>query len=122
MQSHCHASQGGQSEAPSFLIGGTVYQDYYGMVAAAGVEIRVLDSAGHAASTVSERNGNFYIRSSSSNGVTFPAVVGARNATIARPMITPLGNASMGSCAQSPCHVAGGSPSKTQTYYPIHVP
>jgi hypothetical protein len=120
MAQGCHSSAGGQSGAPSFLIGGTVYQDYFGQTPAVGVEVRIVDSVGNAASAYSDSGGNFYIRSSSSNGVTFPAIVGARDATTTRPMIRQL-TSSMGSCAQSPCHVAGGSPS-SGAYYPIHAP
>jgi hypothetical protein len=116
MQSHCHG--GGHENA--FLLGGTVYQDYAGTIAAVGVEIRVVDTAGHAQSVYSDRNGNFHI---SANGATvsLPANVGARNATVTRPMITQL-STSMGGCSQSGCHTSpGGSPSKGN-YYPIHVP
>jgi hypothetical protein len=120
MQQGCHSDAGGHSEAPAFLIGGTVYQDYYGTVPAQGIEVRVLDSSGNAVSAYSDRGGNFYVRASNANGVTLPAQVGARNGTVSRPMITTL-SSTMGSCAQSPCHVAGGKPS-TGTYYPIHVP
>lgn len=122
LQSGCHGSGGG-GEAPSFLLGGTVYADYKGTTPAAGVEVRIVDSAGHAVSTYSSSNGNFYIRSGSANGVTFPAVVGARDSTSERPMITLLTTASMGSCGQTKCHVPGGGPqSGTGNYYPIHVP
>lgn len=124
MQSGCHPTAGGGGgDAPSFLIGGTVYADYKGTTPAPGVEIRIVDSAGHSASTYSGSNGNFYVRSGSANGVTFPAVIGARNATTTRPMITVLSSASMGSCGQTTCHVPGGGlPSGTGNYYPIHVP
>jgi hypothetical protein len=124
MQSGCHPTAGGGGgEAPSFLIGGTVYADYKGTTPAAGVEIRIVDSAGHAASTYSESNGNFYIRSGSATGVGFPAIIGARNATATRPMITVLSSSGMGSCGQTTCHVPGGGPpSGTGNYYPIHVP
>ena len=122
IQSGCHGTSGG-GEAPSFLLGGTVYADYTGTTPAAGVEVRIVDSAGHAVSTYSSSNGNFYIRSGSANGVTFPAIVGARNATTVRPMITTLSTASMGSCGQTKCHVPGGGPqTNTGNYYPIHVP
>lgn len=120
MQQGCHSSAGGHSEAPAFIIGGTVYQDYYGKVPAQGVEVRILDSNGNAASAYSDRGGSFYIRSGTNN-VGFPAIVGARDANISRPMITTLSDPSMGSCGQSPCHVAGSSP-MMGTYYPIHVP
>ncbi len=109
----CHGKGG---EGPAFLIGGTVYTDYAGTTPAAGVEIRVVDTSNNAVSTYSQSNGNFYISSGSTN-VTLPAVVGARDATTTRPMITQL-TGTMGTCAQAGCHVgadAGG-------YYPIHVP
>jgi hypothetical protein len=74
-------------------------------------------------STYSSSNGNFYIRSGGASGVTFPAIVGARNATTVRPMITTLSTASMGSCGQTKCHVPGGGPqTNTGNYYPIHIP
>jgi hypothetical protein len=123
MESGCHGSvgAGGGGEGPTFLIGGTVYSDYKGSSPAAGVEIRIVDSAGHAASTYSGSNGNFYI-GGNANGVTFPAIVGARDGSTSRPMITPL-NAMMGSCGQQSCHVPGGGPTtNTHDYYPIHVP
>lgn len=110
----CHGKGG---DGPSFLIGGTVYTDYAGTTPAVGVEIRVVDTSNNAVSTYSQSNGNFYISSGSANGVVFPAVVGARDGTTTRPMITQL-TGSMGTCAQNGCHVgtdAGG-------YYPIHVP
>jgi hypothetical protein len=117
MQGGCHGG-----EAPSFLIGGTVYADYTGTTPAVGVEVRIVDSAGHAASAYTGSNGNFHIPSGSANGVTFPAVVGARGGAPTRPMITTL-TSSMGSCGQAHCHVPGGGPfSGTGNYYPIHVP
>jgi hypothetical protein len=116
MQSGCHGG-----EAPGFLIGGTVYTDYKGTTPAVGVEVRIVDSAGHAASAYSGPNGNFHIPSGT-NGVTFPAAVGARSGSISRPMITTL-TSSMGSCGQTHCHLPGGGPpSGTGNYYPIHVP
>lgn len=118
MDKGCHATSGG-GEAPAFLIGGTVYKDYKGASPAVGVEVRIVDSAGNAASAYSGSNGNFYIRAGSA-GVTFPAVIGARDGTTTRPMITQL-SSTMGSCAQQPCHVTGSSPAMG-TYYPIHVP
>jgi hypothetical protein len=82
----------------------------------------VLDSTGKSVSVYSGANGNFHIGMGS--GVTFPAIVGARDATIVRPMVTTLtamGSMTMGSCASAGCHVVGGSPA-TGAYYPIHVP
>jgi hypothetical protein len=117
MQNGCH----GSGEAPAFLIGGTVYKDYAGTTPNPGVQIRVLDSSGNSASTTSDSNGNFYIRAGQ-GGVAFPAIVGARDATTTRPMVTQL-TGNMGSCNQGGCHVPGGGPTtNTGDYYPIHVP
>lgn len=117
----CHGA-GGSPGAPSLLIGGTVYADYKGATPAAGVQVRIVDTAGHSASTYSGQEGNFYILSSNANGVTFPAVVGVRDGKSTRPMITML-EASAASCGQAKCHVRGGGPmSNTGSYYPIHVP
>jgi|HubBroStandDraft_1064217.scaffolds.fasta_scaffold137835_2 hypothetical protein len=123
IHSGCHGSASGAAVgAQSFLVGGTVYADYKGTRAAPGVEVRIVDSAGHSASAYSGPEGNFYIMSTSANGVTFPAVVGARDGTTMRPMITTL-TTSMGSCGQTTCHVSGGGPmSNTGNYYPIHLP
>jgi hypothetical protein len=78
---------------------------------------------GKAISVYSGSNGNFYINAAGA-GMTLPAIVGARDGTIARPMITTLtamGSTTMGSCANAGCHIVGGSPA-TGAYYPIHVP
>jgi hypothetical protein len=118
LQSGCHGSGG---EAPNFLIGGTVYKDYAGTMPAPGVEVRIVDSAGHAASTYTGPEGNFYI-GGGGGGITFPANVGARDGTTVRPMVTTL-TSGMASCGQSTCHVPGGGPTtNTGNYYPIHVP
>jgi hypothetical protein len=118
MASGCHATGGGGGDAPPFLIGGTVYQDYAGTIPAPGVEVRVLDSKGNAVSVYSGTNGNFYVNAGSA--VAFPAMVGARDATTTRPMVTAL-TGTMGSCASTGCHVVGGTPA-SGAYYPIHVP
>ena len=104
----CH----GKNET-AFLIGGTIYKDYAGTAPAAGVEIRIVDTNGHAASTYSNSDGNFFIKSSGST-VALPAVVGARDGTLARPMITQL-TGGMGSCGQAGCHDKSG-------YGPLHLP
>jgi hypothetical protein len=119
VQSGCHGSA---VAASPFLIGGTVYTDYKGTTPAPGVEVRIVDAAGNATSTYTGPEGNFYIMSANAGGVAFPAVIGARNSTTTRPMITAL-TASLGSCAQAPCHIQGGGPiTGTGNYYPIHVP
>jgi hypothetical protein len=120
MQSGCHGPAAGAQETP-FLIGGTVYKDYKGTIPAPGVEVRVRDMAGNAVSVYSGMNGNFYIHLSNST-VMLPAVVGVRDGTTTRPMVTVLTpTTGMGSCASAGCHVVGGSPA-TGAYYPIHVP
>jgi hypothetical protein len=118
VQSGCHASGG---DGPTFLVGGTVYKDYKGTTGAPGVEVRVVDSAGNAASAYSGPEGNFYISAGKSN-LTFPLIVGARDGTTTRPMVTTL-TTGMASCGQQGCHVPGGGPTtNTGNYYPIHVP
>jgi hypothetical protein len=121
LSSGCHGGGGG--DASPFLIGGTVYKDYKGTVPAPGVEIRVKDMAGNTVSVYSGTNGNFYINSSGS-GITLPAIVGARDGTTSRPMITNLTSAAMGSCASAGCHILGGTDGGpvSGAYYPIHVP
>jgi len=128
IESGCHVASStcivGGTACP-FVIGGTVYLDYKGAAEAGapGVEVRIVDSAGHVTSTYSGPEGNFYIMSTNSAGVTFPAVVGVRDADGTRPMITALTAASLGSCGQATCHIPGGGPlSNTGNYYPIHVP
>jgi hypothetical protein len=122
IQSGCHGSGASGGTVPSFLVGGTVYADYKGTTPAVGVEVRIVDPAGHATSVYSGPSGTFFLSSGNASGVTFPAAVGARDATTTRPMITTL-TSSMGSCGQTHCHVAGGGPlTSTGNYYPIHIP
>jgi hypothetical protein len=111
----CHGA-GTCGAAPCFLIGGTVYSEYKGTVAAPSVEIRVLDMQGHAASCYSGPNGNFRLPTDA--GVTLPAIIGARDGTTTRPMVTTLAN---GMCGTSGCHNPMASPA-TGAYYPVHVP
>jgi hypothetical protein len=106
----------GSSAIPCLTLGGTVYQDYKGMVPASGVEIRVVDLKGNAATTYSGPYGNFALTVDA--GVTLPAMVAARDPSSTRPMVTTLAT---GACATAGCHVLGGSPD-AGTYYPIHVP
>jgi hypothetical protein len=106
----------GQCAGPCFVLGGTVYKDYKGTVPAVGVEVRVVDMQGNSASCHTGANGNFRIDADA--GVTLPAIVGARDGTTTRPMVTTLAN---GMCGTSGCHTPMGSPSAGD-YYPIHVP
>jgi hypothetical protein len=123
INSGCHGTTTASAAgAPALLIGGTVYADYQGKTPAAGVEVRIMDSQGHVATAYSGPEGNFYLGATGSSGVAFPAVIGARNATATRPMITVLAS-SFGACGQANCHVPGGGPpSGAGNYYPIHVP
>jgi hypothetical protein len=116
----CHA-QSGTNPAPNFLFGGTVFADYKGTAPAPGVEVRAVDSVGNVVSVFTGPEGNFYLPASAVKGLSFPLVVGARNATTTRPMITTV-TASSGSCGQKACHVRGGGSPDAGAYYPIHVP
>jgi hypothetical protein len=116
--SGCHGPVGPET---SFLIAGTVYKDYKGTIPYPGVEVRVQDQAGNAISTYSCQNGNFYIGTGRAGSLALPALVSARDSTTARPMVTQLTTAGMGSCAMGGCHIPGGAPA-SGAYYPIHVP
>jgi hypothetical protein len=121
LQPSCHGGTAGT--APRFFLGGTAYLDYQGTKPAVGVEVRIVDSAGHAVSAYAGPEGNFFVSSGAENGVTFPAAIGARDANTSRPMITAITGIGMDSCAQTTCHVAGGGPmTGTGNYFPIHVP
>jgi len=118
--SDCHAPGG---DGKALLLGGTLYEDYYSMTAVkAGVEVRIRDFAGHAISVYTDATGNFFVRQADANGLGFPAVVGVRDATSTRDMITTLSSPSMGSCSEAPCHVKGEKPSPGVSYYPLHIP
>jgi hypothetical protein len=122
IQTGCHSGATSSAGAPGFLLGGTVYADYQGQTPAVGIEVRVADTQGHAVSVYSGPAGTFYLATGSAAGVTFPAVVGARDATSTRDMITVL-TSGLGSCDQTACHVpGGGSTTNTGNYYPIHIP
>jgi hypothetical protein len=120
-QSNCHGPAGGETE---FVVGGTVYKDYKGTIPAPGVEVRVVDAVGMAMSVYTGTNGNFYLNAGRRDGggaVTYPVMVGVRDGTTSRPMVTAITSTAMGSCASSGCHIVGGSPA-SGAYYPIHVP
>jgi hypothetical protein len=117
--SSCH---GATATTPLF-VGGTVFQDYYGQTTAGlGIELRLVDTMGHAQSSYTDPNGNFFLRTKDAAGLTFPLAVGIRNSSNARPMVVAL-TSSQGSCAQTNCHAIGGNPEKPGTgYFPIHLP
>ena len=117
----CHAASGGKNGAPDLLLGGTIFTDYKGTTPAPGVEVRAVDGQGKVVSGFTGPEGNFYLLTAASNGLSFPLVVGARTGTTTRPMITTL-VASSGSCGQKTCHVPAGGSAASGDYYPIHVP
>ncbi len=108
----CHKSGG---SAGSFGWAGTVYANG---VAAANIEVAVLDASGKSTSVYSCSNGNVY----SKTAFTGPAKVAARNATTELDMITPLQSgaqspaSSGGAC--NACHCTGGSCTIAQVHLP----
>jgi hypothetical protein len=107
MQSQCHAAGG---EGPTFLAGGTVYEDIAGTMPAAQIEVRLRDANGDARLARTDANGNFYF-TAGNNTIDFPARTGARDGTATRNMISAVAN---GDCNSSACH--GGATGV------IHVP
>jgi hypothetical protein len=71
-------------------------------VRAAGVEVRIQDAAGNAASAWTDADGNFRI---SGGNVQFPYWIGVRDGTTTRPMVTQV-KAGQGGCAMNACHLA----------------
>lgn len=100
----CHV-QGGQASNLQFFMGGTVYTNTAGTVAAGpGVEIRILDSTNKALSTYTDAYGNFAIQNGGSPP-TFPLKVGVRNASTAVSMSATI---TSGNCAANGCHTGAG--------------
>lgn len=89
----CHASGG---NGPTFVLGGTAYEDAAGTIPAAGAEIRVVDANGTAFTTHTDNLGNFYLRGGGTP--SFPANVGARNAAGARDMSATIKNGDCNNC------------------------
>jgi hypothetical protein len=86
-----------------FFAAGTVYKDAAGTTPAAQVEVRVRSANGNAVRAYTDAVGNFFITNSAASGagVTLPALVGARDATVVRPMISTI---SSGACNTAACH------------------
>lgn len=86
-----------------FFAGGTVYKDAAGTMPAAQVEVRVRSANGNAVRAYTDAVGNFFITKTAATtaGVTLPALVGARNATVTKPMASMI---SSGACNTSGCH------------------
>jgi len=106
----------------SNAFGGTIYKDMQGAIPAPGVEVRLRDGAGHTVSTHTDQDGNFLM---GGGGVTLPAYVGVRDATMTRPMATELTSAMTGSCAAATCHTgsySGGPIFGGSGYWAVHLP
>ncbi len=98
----CHS----RGEGPSFLIAGTVYQqfneadDCYGVQ---GAEVQITDSKGQVIRLTTNRAGNFFLRSRGSTlAIPIKAAVVYKGMT--RAMATPR---TTGNCLQ--CHTAKGA-------------
>jgi hypothetical protein len=107
----CHTGTG---DAPAFLFGGTVYTDATGKTPAVNVEVRVIDSAGHAYSVYSGVDGNFFQRSRGAAGFTFPGHPGVRDAMGNYAMVSDMTG---GGCNASKCH-DGTSKASQRLYAP----
>ncbi len=90
----CHDATGGTTQ---FSAGGTVYS---GTTPVAKAEVRIVGSDGKAFSTYTDADGNFFLRAST-QFVSYPALVGVRDASGTRVM-TAL--ATKGNCNE--CHGA----------------
>lgn len=99
----CHKIGGA---AMPFAFGGTVFADDAGTMPAAGVEIRVRDDKGAVSLVYTDKDGNFFARTSAA---AFPAKTGARNATATALMVNDSNNGNCNSChnnnAQAVIHV-----------------
>lgn len=98
MTSSCHG-QGG--EGPRFVAGGTIYTSAAATTPAAQVEVRLLDAKGNAVSAYTNADGNFFVRQNQGAKLAFPLKVGARNATVTRPMSAAIAD---GACSTAACH------------------
>jgi hypothetical protein len=99
MASACHGSGG---DGPILSFGGTVYTDATGTAPAVGVEIRVIDSKGLAASAFSDSDGNFYARQPAFAAP--PGHAGARDGSGVLDQASPV---TSWSCNSAACHGAG---------------
>ena len=89
----CHAPGGG---APTFYLGGTLYNNVNGSAAVAGATINITDAAGKKVKTISAQNGNFW----TTTALTFPIKV---NASLCPTTLAMNGSVS-GNGACNNCH------------------
>ena len=91
----CHAPGGG---APTFYLGGTLYNAATGGAAVAGATINVTDAAGKRVKVVSANDGNFW----TTTPLTFPLKVDASLCPATTPMsATVSGNGACNNCHNS---------------------
>ena len=98
----CHAPGRG---APTFYVGGTLYNAVSGGAAVAGATINVTDANGKTVKIISATNGNFW----TSTSLTFPITV---NASLC-PSTVPMSSAVTGNGACNNCH---------NSTFRVHVP
>ncbi len=98
----CHAPGGG---APTFYLGGTLYNAVANGTAVAGATINVTDAAGKTVKIVSANNGNFW----TTTPLTFPVKVNASLCPNTLPMNATVG----GNGACNNCH---------NSTFRVHVP
>jgi hypothetical protein len=89
----CHAPGGG---APTFYVGGTLYNAASGGTAVAGATLNVTDANGKKVKIISATNGNFWTTTS----LAFPLQV---NASLC-PNTVPMNSAVTGNGACNNCH------------------
>ncbi len=89
----CHAPGGG---APTFYVGGTLYNAVTGGAAVAGATLNVTDAAGKKVKIISATNGNFW----TSTALTYPLTLDASLCPATLPMSATVG--SNGACNN--CH------------------
>jgi hypothetical protein len=95
----CHAPGGG---APTFYVGGTLYNAATGGTAVAGATINVTDAAGKSVKIISADNGNFW----TSTTLTFPIKVDASLCPSTLAMTaTVAGNGACNNCHNSTLRV-----------------
>jgi hypothetical protein len=100
LDSNCHGPGG---DGPTFVAGGSVFQDVAGTKPAAQIEVRLRDAAGKSVLTNTDANGNFYVRATTATaaGLSFPVNAGARSATATQVMTDTI---PAGNCNSSACH------------------
>jgi hypothetical protein len=92
----CHVA-GNASEAPPFVVGGTLFTSIKGSTPVVGATIVLVDATGATLSLVSAQNGNFW----TSTSLTFPIRVTASSCPNAVAMLNAQ---QVGNCNTTGCH------------------